>query len=338
MSAMVSVLVTSAGGAAAINVMQALTAQEEVPVRLVAVDMDPLAAGLYLADAGHVVPRASDDRFIPELLRICHAERVEVVIPMLSVEVPVIAAYRREFDEQGAVMLVSSEDTTRVCADKRLTHRFFVDHGIPIPATWTGGTGPAPETLPYPVIVKPAIGSGSRHAYRADDARQISAFRPIVPDPIVQRLVEGTEITVDVLADAAGNTLAAVQRERLRVSDGKATIARTLWDEEVDSYARRIVKGVGLRGPGNIQCIKSQDKLYFIEINARFAAGGLPLAVASGANTPLMLLKAALGMPVAPVSDYRTGLVMSRYLTEVFIEQDSLEHYGLWGLPGEHSG
>ena len=325
----VSVLVTSAGGAAAINVMQALMAQEDIPVRLVAVDMDPLAPGLYLADAKYVVPRATDDRFIPELLRICRAERVKVVIPMLSVEVPVIAAHRKEFDELGILMLASSEDTTCVCADKRLTHRFFVDHGIPIPETWTGDTIPQPGTLPYPVIVKPAVSSGSRHAYRVDNARQFSGFKSLVPYPIVQPFVDGTEITVDVLADNESNTLAGVQRERMRVSDGKAITARTLWDDEVDSYVRRIVKAVKLTGPGNIQCIKTDDGLFFIEINARFAAGGLPLTVAAGANTPLMLLKVALGIPVAPIADYRTGLVMSRYLTEIFIEQGSIGNYRL---------
>ncbi len=311
--------------------MQALRAQHEVPVRLVAVDLDPVAPGLYLADARYVVPRATDARFVPEILRICRVERVEVVIPMLAAEVPVIAAQRERFDEAGVAMVVSSDATIRACADKRLAHRFFVDRGVPIPETWTDGTLLAPETLPYPVIVKPAVGSGSRHTYRADDANQFSAFRSLVLDPIAQRFVEGAEITVDVLADTEGNTLAAVQRERMRVSDGKAVTARTQWNAEIDAHVRRICKQVNLAGPGNIQCIKTEDRLYFIEINARFAAGGLPLSVAAGANLPLMLLRMALGESIVPVADYRMGLVMSRYLTEHFLEQDFCGNYQLVG-------
>ena len=318
----INVLITSAGGAAAINVIQALKSQTEVPVRLVAVDMDPLAPGLDLADSGHVVPRATDMNFIPTLLEICDAEDVDVAIPMLSAEVPILAAEREAFNDLGIFMLVSDEWTNRICADKRLTHEFFATNDFPTPETWTVDQIPDLRSLEYPVIIKPSTGSGSRHTYRADSADQLTALLPLVPSALVQQYVEGQEITVDVLADCRSKLLAAVQRERLRISDGKAVTARTIDDKKVDSYVSRMVRELRLVGPGNIQCIRTADRLYFIEVNARFAAGGLPLTVAAGANTPLMLLKLALGHRVQPASGYVTGLVMCRYLTELFILQN----------------
>ena len=80
-------------------------------------------------------------------------------------------------------------------------------------------------------------------------------------------------------------------------------------------------------GPCNVQLIRNDDGMFFTEVNDRFSAGGLPLTVAAGANTPLMLLKMALGMPVEPVASYHIDLVMARYLTEMFMDIESIGQY-----------
>ncbi|MFD0632913.1 hypothetical protein ACFQ9X_16350 [Catenulispora yoronensis] len=59
-----SVLVTGAGGAAGISVLNALLA---AGVRTVAVDCDAMAAGLSLGHASDVVPPAHDPKFVDVL-------------------------------------------------------------------------------------------------------------------------------------------------------------------------------------------------------------------------------------------------------------------------------
>ena len=324
----VNLLVTSAGGASAINVMCALRSQDEIPVRLVAVDMNATAAGLYLADAGHIVPRASDLSFIPTVLNVCEREAIDVVIPILSVEMPVFAAHSDEFRRRGIGMVISGLETVETCNDKRLTCRLFAESGIPAPQTWMGDDLPGEKgTLPYPLIIKPSVGSGTRDTYRVSTPEQLKAILPLVPDPIVQKFIEGPEYTVDLLADWESNLLAAIPRERMRTSGGKSILARTVSDPEMLDWVKQMVKQVRLVGAGNIQCLRGADGLRFTEINARFAAGGLLLAVSAGANTPLMLLKLALGQPVSPVREYVEGLVMVRYFTELFLQQDGAGNY-----------
>ncbi len=323
----VNVLITSAGGASAINVMRALQSQNEIPVRLVAVDINATAAGLFLADAGYTVPRANDATFVPTLLNLCEREAISIVMPILSVEMPVFATHADEFRQHGIEMVISSPETIKTCNDKRLTYRLFADNGFPTPKTWVPDDLSDKDRLPYPLIVKPRVGSGSRHTYRLNTPEQLSAILPLVPDPIVQEFTEGPEYTVDLLADWESNLLAAVPRERVRTSGGKSILARTVSDPEMLDWVQRIVKQVRLVGAGNIQCLRGADGLHFTEINARFAAGGLPLAVAAGANTPLMWLKLALRQPVSPVHDYIEGLVMLRYFTELFVQQDGSGEY-----------
>lgn len=325
---LINVLVTSAGGASAVNVIEALRAQGQLPVRLVAVDMEPTAAGLFLADAGYTIPGARDPSFIPTLLDICEREAIGVILPILSVEMPILAAHSDEFARRGIRMTVSSPETIALCNDKRSTARFFGEHGIPAPRTWAADALPSSwGELPFPLIVKPSVGSGSRHTYRVDSAAQLGGILPIVPDPIVQELVQGPEYTVDLMADRQSKLLAAVPRERMRTSGGKAILARTVNDREMLGWVEQIVSEVRLIGPGNIQCIRGDGGLQFIEINARFAAGGLPLAVEAGANIPLMAIKQALGLPVPRVGEYAEGLIMVRHFTQLFLQDESMRRY-----------
>lgn len=322
-----NVLITSAGGASAINVIQTLKSQNEIPVRLVAVDINARAAGLFLADVGHTVPRASDSSFIPTILDLCQKEDINVVIPILSVEMPVFTAHSDEFGRRGIGMVISSLETVKICSNKWLTSRFFAESGIPAPQTWVSTDLPKRNELPYPLIVKPNVGSGSRNTYRASTPEQLEALLPLVPDPVIQEFIQGQEYTIDLFSDWQSNLLAAIPRERVRTSGGKSILARTVSDEEILGWVQKIVKQSKLVGAGNIQCFRGADGLGFTEINTRFAAGGLPLCVAAGANTPLMYLRLALRQPVIPVWEYVEGLVMVRYFTELFLEQDSAENY-----------
>jgi len=326
----VNVLITSAGGTSAINVMQALRAQDEIPVRIVAVDMNSTAAGLFLADTGYPVPRADDPAFIPTLLDLCVREAVNVVIPIFSAEIPVFAAYLDEFKGRGIEMVLPSTHTLRTCNDKLLTYVVFDVSGIPTPRTWHATCQYDIGETSYPLIVKPVVGSGSRHTYRADTQEQLAVFLSLVPHPVIQEFIEGPEYTVDFLADWESDLLAAVPRERLRVSGGKAVIARTISDPEMLDWVQKIVKRMKLVGAGNIQCLRGEGGLYFTEVNARFAAGGLPLAIAAGVNIPLMWLKLALGQLVTPVRKYVVDLVMTRYLTEIFLQPNTAGGHRLY--------
>ena len=52
--------------------------------------------------------------------------------------------------------------------------------------------------------------------------------------------------------------------------------------------AHKICEHLEVVGACNIQFIENKDGIYFIELNPRFAAGGLMLTVNAGANIPLM--------------------------------------------------
>ncbi len=79
----ISVLLTGAGGAAVPGLIEHLHAGG---YSVVAADMDPYAAGLFLADKGYVIPKADSAEFLPAIRAICRKEQVAVIVPLVDEE------------------------------------------------------------------------------------------------------------------------------------------------------------------------------------------------------------------------------------------------------------
>ena len=45
--------------------------------------------------------------------------------------------------------------------------------------------------MDYPLSIKPRVGSAGKSAYRVANRRELEFFLEYVPDPIIQRCIEG---------------------------------------------------------------------------------------------------------------------------------------------------
>ena len=93
------VLVTGAGGAAAVTLINALTPRHAV----IAAVMDPLAVGLYLvpAESRTLLPRSDAPEFIDVLLEQAILHGVDLVIPTVDSELRAVCEARDRFAVHG---------------------------------------------------------------------------------------------------------------------------------------------------------------------------------------------------------------------------------------------
>ena len=312
------VLITSAGVASAINVISSLRSTSGVDIRIIAGDMDPLAPGLFLADGRYTLPPISSPEYIQDLIRIAAKEELDYIIPIFSKEIELISSKRELLDGSGLKCMVPDPSTLSIVNDKGEFSKWILDNDIPGPAIVD------PGDTQFPIFVKPMVGSsskGARPLYSMDEITRIDPSKYIF-----QEFVEGTEYTIDFLASREHELMAAVPRERIEVKDGKAVKARTVELKEGVVLLEKIVAELNYQGPGNLQVIDGKNGLQVIELNPRFAAGGLPLATASGPNMPLMLLEMLRDGTTMPKLDYRKGIYMVRYLSNFFLEERNGEY------------
>jgi carbamoyl-phosphate synthase large subunit len=281
---------------------------QEAADRVVGLDIDPLAAGLYLADQGLLVPRYSDPACFPALARVCREQEVTLVLPSIHEGLRGWAERREEFARDGVCVAISPPETIALCEDKWLTYLFFQSCGVPVPAT---------SLAAEHELLKPRVGRGGAGIRRLQPGE-----RPDMAGFLTQTFLRGQEYSVDAFCDLDGKPLYIVPRQRLAVESGLSVRGRVTWHPAIAAHARAILGAAHFVGPVNLQCFDTRDGVFFTEINPRIA-GGMSLSLAATENWFALLLRLLAGERPEP-RPVAYGLTMMRHYTDCFRHESEL--------------
>jgi len=312
-----------------------VTAFRDAGATTVAADVDRLAPALYHADHRAIVPRVEDFGYVPALHTLVEQHDVRLIVPLTDLDHHVLADARDELG--GALVLVSGAEAVARCSDKYQAHVFFMEAGIGSPPTWLPTD--LPEDLRYPVLVKARKGFGSRHIYRAENTAELEFFlRYTAADSMVQAVCLGAEFSIDVFCDLDGRCLAAVPRTMIESKGGESIKGMTIRDDELIRFACRVSEALPIIGPANVQCFREPNgELQVTDVNPRFG-GGFPLPTAAGSRYPELALALANGeRPEPRLGEFREGIVMTRYFSQVILDgsEVALEPVQAEAVPGE---
>jgi carbamoyl-phosphate synthase large subunit len=285
----------------------------------IAADVNPLAPALYAADRRELVPRVDDPGYLPRLAELVREHGVELVVPLTDLDGLLLSSRR---DELGAVVPLPDPEIVERTGDKYLAHLLFEEHGIHTPPSWLPGELPA--DLAFPVLVKARRGFGSRHIYRARDRAELDFFLRYTPeDSFVQSCCHGEEFSIDVLCDLEGRCLNAIPRTMIESKGGESIKGMTIRDWDLIRYGCLVAEALPLKGPANVQCFREEDGTHRVtDINPRFG-GAFPLPTAAGSRYPELLLEIARGgRPEPRLGDFREGVVMTRFFSEVCLTRN----------------
>jgi carbamoyl-phosphate synthase large subunit len=301
----------------------------------IATDANQLAPALYHADHRAIVPRVDDFGYVAALRDLVTLHDVRLIVPLTDLDHVVLAQARAEL--APAVVLVPDEETSARCADKYLAHTFFEEQGIGTPPTWLPTA--LPDDLRYPVLVKARKGFGSRHIYRAANQAELDFFlRYTSADSMVQSACLGVEFSIDVFCDLEARCVAAIPRTMIESKGGESIKGMTIKDAELIEFGRTVSEALRIIGPANVQCFREPDgELQVTDVNPRFG-GGFPLPTAAGSRYPELAMALANGETLEPrFGDFREGVVMTRYFSQVILEEvgGALEPMQAEAVPGE---
>jgi carbamoyl-phosphate synthase large subunit len=333
MSEQPRVLVTGAGGPSGITILRAMA---DEPVTMLAADLDPYAAGLYLveADQRSLLPRGDAPEFAQTLLALCRRWEVDVVIPTVDTELLPVARMRDDYARAGTTVVGASVPTLEACLDKAKLAR-LCDPVVRVPRTVVVEETFSPNGVDLPAIVKPRSGSGSRGIRLVERIPELEAL-PRDGTLLVQEHLPGAEFSLDVLARTDGHVAGVVPRERLKVDSGIAVTGRTLHDEALETFARKVAAAIGLTTVANVQVKQDAAGVpALLEVNPRFP-GTMPLTIAAGIDMPKLAIGEALGEPIpdGPLPFEDTAMV--RYFEQRFFPFDDIT--SLQRTPAQISG
>jgi carbamoyl-phosphate synthase large subunit len=247
---------------------------------VIGADISELAPATHFSNKFIKVPKFISPNYSAEILNCVKNEKIKLLIPLHEAEFNILDSIRDELTKLGCTLLLSPKSTLSIFQDKWEAYTFFKNNNLQTPKSFID----IDINREFPMFIKPRNGAGSKNALKLSSMNDLNFYLSKIEEPIIQEFIDGTEYTVDCLADFKGNLLSAVVRERMEVIGGEVSKTRTLLDLEIIETTKKVFNTIKFVGPITIQFIRNKEgKLFLIEINPRFG-GGVPAAFAAGIN------------------------------------------------------
>ncbi len=309
---MINILFTCVGRRVElVQQFQKAKAAKNIQGNIVCSDMSPLAPALYYGDSHFILPALKDKLYIDALLQLCIDQEVSIIIPTIDTELELLTENANRFEAIGTKLLVTNGYTVQLSQNKYLTYKFFKSLGLDTPATYLAKEI---DNIDFPCFAKPSNGSSSINTFKINSKRELDFFKDYIPNCIIQDYIIGTEYSIDIFSDFDGNPIYITPRIRLATRSGEVLKSKIVHDLELINFSKMICKELKSTGPITIQAIKSNtnNKYYFIEINARFG-GGSPLSMMAGADSASILYDLLLEKELCITNNIQYNTVFSRF-------------------------
>jgi carbamoyl-phosphate synthase large subunit len=287
----------------------ALELRQEYDLNIFACDTSRETAGFYVSERiqHFITPRVLDDeeQYTGILLKKCIENNIDIIIPLMDFELPVLAQKKQLFRAKGIEIIISDFTVIDACLDKEKNYIFCNDKGIMVPESFF--------SLPvkgvnFPLVLKKRRGSGSVDQKIINSMEELRFY--YTDEYMMQEYIDGVEIGMDVFNDLEGDFLHAAFREKLLMRAGETDKARSVYFPELEKLARNI--SASFKHVGNLDVDLIQDntgKLFCIDFNPRFG-GGYPLTHLSGFNYLKYIFELYHKRKITIPPKYKEGIVM----------------------------
>lgn len=343
----INILLTGAGSPGGPGIIKAIL-EDTQNFNLYICDADKNASGKYLLkEKFRIIPKASDHEFINMLLKICKKEKINLIIPLVTLELLKLSEAKNLFKENDIDILVSSYKSLKKLNDKGALYSYLESKKIEVPKFELVNTieefMEAIYKLGYPklpVVMKPRISNGSRgvRIISADYDEYESLFykKPNslfiklenilailenreLPPLLLTEYLPGDEITVDCIIEE-DIVKKIIIRKRDQMRSGISTKGRFIEDQYIHEYIKKILSNFeGLDGPIGFQLKKSsKNKYLLLESNPRLQGSSMT-AQGLGINIPLTVIRNKFKMKV-DINQKDRKIGFARYYENIFYD------------------
>lgn len=277
---------------------------------IVATDLQATAPALTAADVSIQVPPVYDKDYIGTLVDICKQYKINALISLNDLELPILAQNKNLFDDLGVNLIVSSQEVIDICFDKYKTAKYIQSIGLNSPKTFVNYKDAIHAIhvgqLSFPLVLKPRWGSGSIGIEYVNDMSEFintySALLNKIKKTIlatasqgdkyilIQEKISGHEYGLDIMNDLKGTNRGVSVKLKLAMRAGETDKARTIDNPDLWRIGKTL--GDKLQHIGNLDAdVLEQDGQYYVlELNPRFG-GGFPFSYEAGVNFPHAIIE-----------------------------------------------
>ena len=286
--------------------------------KVVATDMQLSAPALQVADVKIQVPAVYNPLYVDITLNICKQQKIDALISLNDLELPILAENKVKFEELGVKVIVSDPAVIDIAFDKYKTAQWVESLGLNAPKTYVrlddAKKALASGEISFPLFMKPRWGSGSIGLETIDDMEELEIYYHLLMKKIkktilatasvgdeyimVQEKLTGKEFGLDIMNDLMGKNVGVSVKQKLAMRAGETDKAITVDIPEVYEMGRKI--GENLKHIGNLDVDimqRANGDYCVLELNPRFG-GGYPFSYEAGVNMPKAIIQWVKGEKV----------------------------------------
>ena len=308
--------------------------------KVVATDMQLTAPALQVADVKLQVPAVYDPEYVNITLNICKEQKIDALISLNDLELPILAENKAKFEALGVKVIVSDPQVIDIAFDKYKTAQWVESLGLVAPKTYVRledvKKALAEGEIEFPLFMKPRWGSGSIGLESIADMEELDIYYNLLMKKIkktilatasvgneyimIQEKLTGNEFGLDIMNDLNGKNVAVSVKQKLAMRAGETDKAVTVDLPEVREMGRKIGEALGHIGNLDVDIMQRADGAYCVlELNPRFG-GGYPFSYEAGVNMPKAIIQWVKGEEVDPAilqPEYGKMFAKNDYLIEI---------------------
>lgn len=289
--------------------------------KIITSDLRDNVPAAFIGDKHIHLKPIDDDGYIDSIIEACNRENISIFIPRVDKELKKIAQNKIRIEEStSAKVMISDENVIDITRDKIKTYKFLIERGFNTPRV-INDIDIERKDYDFPLYIKPVDGTSSKDNFKINNEEELNFFSKYISNPIIQEFVEGDEYCVDVLTDFNCNPIIIAPRLKIVIRDGNSIEGMIVKDEHIINEVKRLISELRPLGAINIDCIVSDDKVYIIEVNARFAEG-VPISFNAGANYQLKLYQMLNGEKLEYEEEYEDRVFVARYSDFVVLNRE----------------
>ncbi|MCP4801244.1 MAG: ATP-grasp domain-containing protein [Bacteroidetes bacterium] len=302
--------------------------------KVFAMDMSDTAPAMVDADVAITVPSVYDINYIPSLIEIIQIHKIDAIISLNDLELPILSRHLKYLQSTGVKVLVSSESVIDIAFDKIKTFNFIKSIGLKTPLTFTSlkEANDALKTnkITYPVVVKPRWGSASigidfpetyeelNLSFKLQHIKLKKSILNIVSQQdannaiLIQENMNGQEYGLDIVNDFEGNYFGTFVRKKINMRSGETDKAISVIDDRFNKIGEIISSNLKHIGILDCDIFVSNNEFYILELNPRFG-GGYPFSHEAGINIAAIYIDWLFGeKDIKQHNKYKSGMLFSK--------------------------
>jgi carbamoyl-phosphate synthase large subunit len=272
-----------------------------------------LTHSLKIADDYILTPLIYDEKYIDSLLVYCKERKVNVIISLFDIDLPILAKNKIKFEELGIKLIVSSREAIDICNDKWKTYNFFCSIGLKQVKTYISVEECKEDLqnkkIDFPLIIKPRWGMASIGIFDIETIEELNVLyiklHKIIFDSylnfesnqninnciLIQQKIVGNEFGLDILNDLDGNYVTCVAKQKLAMRAGETDIAQIVDNKIFINVSKTISNSLKHIGNLDVDCFMTDiGEIYILEMNCRFG-GQYPFSHLSGVDFPAQIIR-----------------------------------------------